>query len=76
MKQKDVVTKNNDLLNVMFRGIPCKFSDIKDDWMNAPVQSIPAVLRVLIVKFLLSGLERTRPCSKLWLCYEAKRKFL
>ena len=23
MKQKDVLTKNNDLLNVMFRGTPC-----------------------------------------------------
>ncbi len=23
MKQKDVLTKNKDLLNVMFRGTPC-----------------------------------------------------
>ena len=23
MKQKEVLTKNNDLLNVMFRGTPC-----------------------------------------------------
>ena len=23
MKQKDVLTKNNDFLNVMFRGTPC-----------------------------------------------------
>ena len=23
MKQKDVLTKNNDILNVMFRGTPC-----------------------------------------------------
>ena len=23
MKQKNVLTKNNDLLNVMFRGTPC-----------------------------------------------------
>jgi len=29
MKQKDVLTKNNDLLNVMFRGTPCSFQDEK-----------------------------------------------
>jgi len=23
MKQKDVLTKNNDFLNIMFRGTPC-----------------------------------------------------
>jgi len=26
MKQKDVLTKNNDLLNVMFHGTPCSIS--------------------------------------------------
>ena len=28
MKQKDVLTKNNDFLNVMFRGTPCIFINI------------------------------------------------
>ena len=29
MKQKDVLTKNNDFLNIMFRGTPCMYSSSK-----------------------------------------------
>ena len=29
MKQKDVLTKNNDLLNVMFRGTPCNIDCLR-----------------------------------------------
>ena len=68
MKQKDVLTKNNDLLNVMFRGTPCKFIIV----FFIPYQIYLYLLFSSYTLLLLQLLRKISLLKELSLCHKLR----